>query len=105
MVLYNVLVPFVAQPRRAVHSTARNAVLVPIYQGTEITIVTKYVPLRDYEDAVWESVQSRRAMMWNDLNPLLLLCPVTSEYKTLAICHVIFIWASNILWLHVNFIR
>ncbi len=35
----------------------------------------------------------------------IILCPVTSEYKTLAICHVIFIWASNILWLHVNLIR
>ncbi len=91
MVLYNVLVPFVAQPRRAVHSTARNAVLVPISQGTEITIVTKYVPFQNLhsycvEDAVWEPVQSRRAMMWNDLNPLLLLGHVTSEYKTLAIC-------------------
>ncbi len=31
-------------------------------------------------------------------------CNIT-EYKTLAICHVIFIWASNILWLHMNFIR
>ncbi len=31
-------------------------------------------------------------------------CNIT-EYKTLAICRVIFIWASNILWLHVNFIR
>ncbi len=31
-------------------------------------------------------------------------CNIT-EYKTLAICLVIFIWASNILWLHVNFIR
>ncbi len=30
-------------------------------------------------------------------------CNIT-EYKTLAICRVIFIWASNILWLHVNFI-
>ncbi len=31
-------------------------------------------------------------------------CNIT-EYKTLAICHVIFIWASNILLLHMNFIR
>ncbi len=31
-------------------------------------------------------------------------CNIT-EYKTLAICRVIFIWASNILWLHMNFIR
>ncbi len=31
-------------------------------------------------------------------------CNIT-EYKTLAICRVIFIWASNILWLQVNFIR
>ncbi len=28
-------------------------------------------------------------------------CNIT-EYKTLAICRVIFIWASNILWLHMN---
>ncbi len=35
-------------------------------------------------------------------NPL--PCNIT-EYKTLAICRVIFIWASNILWLHVNFVR
>ncbi len=27
------------------------------------------------------------------------------EYKTLVICRVIFIWGSNILWLHVNFIQ
>ncbi len=59
------------QPRRAVHSTARNAVLVPISQGTEVTIVTEYVPFRDYtrtasRDAVWETVQSRRAIMRND---------------------------------------
>ncbi len=33
-----------------------------------------------------------------------MLCNIT-EYKTLAICRVIFIWASNILWLHVNCIR
>ncbi len=32
--------------RRAAHSTARNAVLVPISQGTEVTIVTEYVPFR-----------------------------------------------------------
>ncbi len=32
--------------RRAAHSTARNAVLVPIFQGTEVTIVTEYVPFR-----------------------------------------------------------
>ncbi len=31
-------------------------------------------------------------------------CNIT-EYKTLGICRVIFIWASNILWLQVNFIR
>ncbi len=30
-------------------------------------------------------------------------CNIT-EYKTLAISRVIFIWASNILWLQVNFI-
>ncbi len=35
-------------------------------------------------------------------NPL--PCNIT-EYKTLAICRVIFIWASNILWLHVNFVQ
>ncbi len=29
---------------RAAHSTARNEVLVPISQVTEVTIVTKYVP-------------------------------------------------------------
>ncbi len=31
-------------------------------------------------------------------------CNIT-EYKTLAMCRVIFIWASNILWLQVNFIQ
>ncbi len=31
---------------RAAHSTARNTVLVPISQGTEVTIVTEYVPFR-----------------------------------------------------------
>ncbi len=31
---------------RAAHSTARNAVLVHISQGTEVTIVTEYVPFR-----------------------------------------------------------
>ncbi len=30
-------------------------------------------------------------------------CKIT-EYKTSAICRVIFIWASNILWIHMNFI-
>jgi len=30
-----------------------------------------------------------------------LICNIT-EYKTLATCRVIFIWASNILWLQVN---
>ncbi len=34
------------QPRRAAHNTARNSVLVPISQGTEVTIVTEYVPFR-----------------------------------------------------------
>ncbi len=28
------------------HSMARNAVLIPISQGTEVTIVTEYVPFR-----------------------------------------------------------
>ncbi len=31
-------------------------------------------------------------------------CNIT-EYKTLAICRVIFIWGSNISWLHMNFLR
>ncbi len=31
-------------------------------------------------------------------------CNIT-EYKAFGICRVIFIWASNILWLHMNFIR
>ncbi len=31
---------------RAAYSTARNAVLVHISQGTEVTIVTEYVPFR-----------------------------------------------------------
>ncbi len=30
----------------AAHSTARNAVLVPMSQGTDVTIVTEYVPFR-----------------------------------------------------------
>ncbi len=40
----------------------------------------------------------------NEMNDIPLPCNIT-EYKTLAICRVIFIWASNILWLHMNFIR
>ncbi len=32
--------------RHAAHSMARNAVLVPISQKTEVTIVTNYVPFR-----------------------------------------------------------
>ncbi len=31
---------------RAAHSTARNAILVPISQGTEIMIVTEYILFR-----------------------------------------------------------
>ncbi len=31
---------------RAAHSSARNTVLIPISQGTEVTIVTEYVPFR-----------------------------------------------------------
>ncbi len=31
---------------RAAHSAPRNAVLVPISQVTEVTIVTEYVPFR-----------------------------------------------------------
>ncbi len=49
--LYNPLLATASQisskeaTERAAHSTARNAVLVPISQGTEVTIVTEYVPL------------------------------------------------------------
>ncbi len=43
---------------RAAHSTARNAVLVPISQETEVTIVTVYIPFRYFTRTasrlVWE---------------------------------------------------
>ncbi len=48
--LYNPLLATASQisskeaTEHAAHSTARNAVLVPISQGTEVTIVTEYVP-------------------------------------------------------------
>ncbi len=54
---------------------ARNAVLVPISQGTDVTIVTEYIPFRYFTrtvssfDAVWKPVQSRRAMTRNDSKP------------------------------------
>ncbi len=38
--------------KRAAHSTARNAVLIPISQGTEVTIVTEYVPFRYFTHTV-----------------------------------------------------
>ncbi len=63
---------------RAAHSTARNAVLVLISQGTEVTIVTEYVPFGYFTrtvsniDAVWEPIQSRRAMTRNDSKPRLM---------------------------------
>ncbi len=63
---------------RTAHSMARNVVLVPISQGTEATIVTEYVPFRyftrtasRYRRLVWEPVQSRHAMMWNNSKPRL----------------------------------
>ncbi len=37
---------------RAAHSKARNTVLVPISQGTEVTIVTEYVPFRYFTRTV-----------------------------------------------------
>ncbi len=56
--LYNQL-PATASPislkevtERAAHSTARNAVLVPISQGTEVTMVTKYVPFQYFTSTV-----------------------------------------------------
>ncbi len=33
---------------RAAHSTAKNAVLIPISQGTEVMIATEYVPFRHF---------------------------------------------------------
>ncbi len=62
--------------RRAAHSTARNAVFVPISQGTEVTIVTEYISLSIFhsyciEDTVWEPVQSHHAMRGNDSKPRL----------------------------------
>ncbi len=48
--LYNPLLATASQisskeaTERAAHSTARNAVLIPISQETEVTIVTEYVP-------------------------------------------------------------
>ncbi len=48
--LYNQLAATASQisskeaTERAAHSTARNAVLIPISQGTEVTIVTEYIP-------------------------------------------------------------
>ncbi len=50
--LYNPLTATASQifskeaTERAAHSMARNAVLVPISQGTEVAIVTEYVPFR-----------------------------------------------------------
>ncbi len=58
--------------KRAANNTARNAVLVPISQGAEVTIVTEYVPFRYFTRTasrdrrlVWEPIQSRRAMTQN----------------------------------------
>ncbi len=63
----------------AAHSTARNAVLVPISQGTEVMMVTEYVSLSiflsycvEYRRLVWEPVQSRHAMTLNDSKPRLM---------------------------------
>ncbi len=57
--------------RRAAHCKARNTVLVPISQGTEVTIVRSLLIFHSYwvGDAVWEPVQSRRAMRGNDSKP------------------------------------
>ncbi len=50
---------------------ARNAVLVPISQGTEVMIVTEYIPLPYFTctvssiDACMGIIQSRCAMTWN----------------------------------------
>ncbi len=48
-----------------------------ISQRTKVTIVTKYVPFRYFtrtgsKTLVWEQVQSRRAMTWNDSTPRLM---------------------------------
>ncbi len=40
----------------------------------------------------------------SEMIAITLPCNIT-DYETLVISHVIYIWASNILWLHVNFIR
>ncbi len=49
------------------HGAAGNAVLIPVSQGTEVTLVTVYVPFRYYTctallDAYGEPIQSCRAM-------------------------------------------
>ncbi len=46
---------------------ARNAVFVPISQGTEATIVTEYVPFRDYTHTASKTLygnQSNHAVLW-----------------------------------------
>ncbi len=50
-------------------STARNAVLVPISQGTEVTIVTEYVPFRYFTRTASRyrrkyGNQSNHAVLW-----------------------------------------
>ncbi len=52
----------------AAHSTARSAVLIPISQGTEVTIVLRRTAYC-VEDTIWEPVQSRHAMRGDDLKP------------------------------------
>ncbi len=56
------------QLRRAAHSTARNAVLIPISQGTEVTIVTEYAPFRYFTRTASSLTlygnQSNHAVLW-----------------------------------------
>ncbi len=54
---------------RVAHSTARNAVLVPISQGTKVTIVTVYIPFRYFTHTAsryWHKYgnQSNHSVLW-----------------------------------------
>ncbi len=79
--LYNPLLATASQisskeaTERVAHSTARNTVLVPISQGTEVTIVTEYFPFeislvlrRDIDVSMGTSQITPCYMMWNDSN-------------------------------------
>ncbi len=57
--------------KRAAHSTARNAVLVIISQGTEVTIVTENVPFRYFTRTVsiYIDISMGKSLFFHSLNP------------------------------------